>query len=68
MGSSTKVPFFLPLSSFLYEVIEITLQFFDNDGFSVIIIFYVSGDFFCSHISGSVRLTSDNDLTTEVYL
>ena len=43
-----------------------TLQFFDNDGFSVIITFCVLGDFFCSHIYSSVRLTSDSDLTTDI--
>ena len=45
-----------------------TLQFFGNDGFSVIITFSVLGDFFYSHIYGSVRLTSNSDLTTSVYL
>ena len=45
-----------------------TLQLFGNDNFSVIITFCVLGDFFCSHICGSVHLTSDSDLTTDVYL
>ena len=45
-----------------------TLQFFGNDGFSIIITFCVLGDFFYSHAYGSVRLTSDSDLTTNVYL
>ena len=45
-----------------------TLQFFGNDGLSVIITFCVFGDAFCNHIYGSVRLTSDSDLTIDVYL
>ena len=45
-----------------------TLRFFGNDGFYVIITFCVLGDFFCSHICGSVRLTSNSDLTIDVYL
>ena len=44
------------------------LWFFCNDDFSVIITFCVLGDYFCSHACGSVRLTSDSDLTTDVYL
>ena len=45
-----------------------TFQFFGNDGFSIIITFCVFGDSFCSQIYGSVRLISDSDLTTDVYL
>ena len=45
-----------------------TLQFFGNNGFFVIITFWVFGDSFCGHIYGNVRLTSDSDLNTYVYL
>ena len=45
-----------------------TLWFFGNDGFSVIITFCMLDDFFCSHACGSVYLISDSDLTTNVYL
>ena len=45
-----------------------TLQFFGNDGFSVIITFYVFGDSFYSHICGGIYMTSDSDLTTNAYL
>ena len=45
-----------------------TLQFFGNNDFSVIITFFVFTDSFYSHICGSVRLTSDSDLTTNIYL
>ena len=53
---------------FLQESFEVTLQFFGNDGFSIIIIFYVLGDFFYSHACGRVRLILTVDLTTNVYL
>ena len=45
-----------------------TLQFFGNDDFSVIITFCVVSDSFYSHVYGSVRLTFDSDLTTDVGL
>ena len=63
--------FFLFCSLYMRESCEVTPLFLGNDGFPVIItllrvrwFLFVS----CSHIRGSVRLASDNELIDDVCL